>query len=84
MEGLLWLDQKEARMQCVPRKPMLTMRLLLLKRLMAVFLFQVFPEEILQLIKRNQAGTVVKVPRVLHRVRCIVLWVRQHGHMHLR
>ena len=32
MEGLLWLDQKEARMQCVPRKQMLTMRLLLLKR----------------------------------------------------
>lgn len=26
MEGLLWLDQKEARMQCVPRKQILTIK----------------------------------------------------------
>ena len=26
MEGLLWLDQREARMQCVPRKQILTIK----------------------------------------------------------
>ena len=26
MEGLLWLDQKEARMQCVQRKQILTIK----------------------------------------------------------
>ena len=26
MEGLLWLDQKKARMQCVPRKQILTIK----------------------------------------------------------